>query len=200
MAKDKKGFVLYADLIHTVKKMPIEKRGLLFTTILEYVNDENPIIDDILIDLVFEPIKRQLKRDLKKYESRANRSRENGKKGGRPITQKNPLGYLETQNNLTEPKKPDTVTVIDTVTDNVKVRDKVLNSHSWIDTIGMKKNLRKDDVVKKLNVFLDELEVRDDLGKGVSEIKKHFANWLNKKDEQPKRLKTPEELTDWNWD
>ncbi len=55
MAENKKSFVLYKDIIHTVKKMPKEKQADLFVTILEYVNDENPSIDDILVDLVFEP-------------------------------------------------------------------------------------------------------------------------------------------------
>ena len=70
MAEDKKGFVLYADLIHTINKMPSEKAGDLFKHILRYVNDEEPTTDDMLIDLVFEPIKQQLKRDLRKYEDK----------------------------------------------------------------------------------------------------------------------------------
>ena len=115
MAKDKKGFVLYADLIHTVRKMPRELQSDLFMTILEYVNDENPEPTDLTIELVFEGIKQQLKRDLKKYEARAERARANGAKGGRPKNPKKPNGL---QNNPTEPKKPDTVNV--TVTDTVK--------------------------------------------------------------------------------
>ena len=59
MAENKKSFVLYADLIHTVKKMPKEKAGELFLTILSYVNDEQPVVDDMLVDLVFEPIARR---------------------------------------------------------------------------------------------------------------------------------------------
>lgn len=68
MAENKKSFILYADLIHTVRKMPKDKAGDLFLTILSYVNDENPIVEDMVVDLVFEPIKRQMKRDLEKYE------------------------------------------------------------------------------------------------------------------------------------
>lgn len=68
MAEGKKSFILYADLIHTVRKMPKDKAGELFMTILSYVNDEKPIIEDMIIDLVFEPIKRQMQRDLVKYE------------------------------------------------------------------------------------------------------------------------------------
>ena len=80
MAKDKKSFVLYADLIHTVKKMPEDKAGKLLLTILEYVNDENPIVDDMVVDLVFEPIKQQLKRDLIKFEQKKTQWSEAGKR------------------------------------------------------------------------------------------------------------------------
>lgn len=68
MAEDKKSFVLYSDLLHTVKRLPIEKAGELFIHILEYVNDLNPETDDILIQISFEPIKQQLKRDLVRWE------------------------------------------------------------------------------------------------------------------------------------
>ena len=72
MADNKKSFLLYADLIHTVKKLPDENAGILFKLILEYVNDLNPNIDsyDILTQVTFEPIKLQLKRDLKRWKEK----------------------------------------------------------------------------------------------------------------------------------
>ena len=42
MAENKKSFILYCDLIHTIEKMPNEKAGELFKHILMYVNDKNP--------------------------------------------------------------------------------------------------------------------------------------------------------------
>ena len=60
----------------------------------------------MMIDILFEPIKQQLKRDLQKYENVAERNRSNGAKGGRPkkdITQNNPMGLIGNPNN---PKKP----------------------------------------------------------------------------------------------
>lgn len=75
MAKDKNGFVLYKDLLPTIKKLVERDRanktnyaGELFLHILEYVNDENPVPIDFIIEMAFEPIKQTLKRDLKKYE------------------------------------------------------------------------------------------------------------------------------------
>ena len=83
MAEDKKGFVLYADLIHTLGKMPDDKAGELFKHILSYVNDQDPITDDLIIQLTFEPIKQQLKRDLKKYDEIKLKRSDAGKESAR---------------------------------------------------------------------------------------------------------------------
>lgn len=69
MAEGKKSVIIYSDLIHTVRKLPREKAGDLLMVILEYINDLDPVIEDPFIDLAFEPIKQQMKRDLKKWEA-----------------------------------------------------------------------------------------------------------------------------------
>ena len=116
MAENKKSFVLYADLLHTVKKLPDEKAGGLLKTILEYVNDLNPNVDDILVDLVFEPIKHQLKRDLKRYENFKEKQSLNGKLGGRPKKEENPKNPSLSEKNH-ETQKSLNVNVNDTVND-----------------------------------------------------------------------------------
>lgn len=148
MAKDKKSFVLYTDLIHTVKKLDKEKAGELFLHILEYVNDNDPKTNDVIIDLVFEPIKQQLKRDLKRYEDRAERSRQNGKNGGRPSTKQKPSGLNNNPENPNEPKKPDSVNGNDTVSDT----DNVIypfTSKRFIEVWELWKQDRKDRKIKK---------------------------------------------------
>lgn len=117
MAEGKNSFLLYCDLIHTVKKLPKEKAGELFLHILEYVNDLHPETDDIIIQIAFEPIKQQLKRDLQHWIDICSIRSESGKKGGRPRKQtkaKKANALLEKQ---TKAKKADNDTV--TVTDNV---------------------------------------------------------------------------------
>lgn len=69
MASGKKSFLLYCDIIGMVEDLPMETRGELFTLILQYVNDQDPIVTDLLLKTAFNPIKMQLKRDLKRYES-----------------------------------------------------------------------------------------------------------------------------------
>jgi hypothetical protein len=79
--EDKKSFILYADLMHTLEKLPDAECGQLFKHILRYVNDRNPETDNILVEIAFEPIKQQLKRDLCKWEDKSKDRKESGIKG-----------------------------------------------------------------------------------------------------------------------
>jgi hypothetical protein len=105
MAENKRSFLLYTDVHFTVQKLSNEQAGKLFKHILSYVNDEDPVINDVIIELVFEPIKQALKRDLKRYEAICQRNRDNGSKGGRP---KSVLGKPKKPSGLiTNPNNPD---------------------------------------------------------------------------------------------
>jgi (p)ppGpp synthase/HD superfamily hydrolase len=81
MAKDKKSFILYSDIIHTVEKLNDSDAGQLLKHLLRYVNDQNPITDNTLVEIAFEPIKQQLKRDLVKFEDVKVKRSEAGKAG-----------------------------------------------------------------------------------------------------------------------
>lgn len=117
MAKDKKSFVAYCDWLESFEELTDEEAGRLAKHLFRYVNDLNPEAPDKITKMCFIPIKQSLKRDLVKYEERAERARENGAKGGRPKTQK-------TQSVISEPKKPDSVNVSVSVNDNVSVSSK----------------------------------------------------------------------------
>jgi hypothetical protein len=80
MAQEKKSFLLYVDLIHTIEKLNDEQTGRLFKHILRYVNDLDPEPQDQFTEVVFEPIKQSLKRDLIKYEGIRERNKENANK------------------------------------------------------------------------------------------------------------------------
>lgn len=74
MAENKKSVLLYCDIIHTVEKLNNEEAGMLFKHYLKYINDLNPIPQNQLIEIIFEPIKQNLKRDLKKWEEKRKRN------------------------------------------------------------------------------------------------------------------------------
>lgn len=120
MAKNKKSFILYADQKGVFEQLPDEYAGKLIKHIFKYVNDENPISEDLIINIAFEPIKQCLKRDLQRWEEYIDKQKLNGSKGGRPSK---PKETQETQAFLSEPKKPDSVSVSDSV--NVNDNEKV---------------------------------------------------------------------------
>jgi len=104
MAVGKKKVIVYTDWINQFKDLTDEEAGKLIKHFFEYINDLKPS-SDRLIELLFNPIKATLKRDLEAWESKQQINKENGLKGGRPrkeITKKNqnnPNGILITQNN-----------------------------------------------------------------------------------------------------
>jgi hypothetical protein len=122
MAQNKKSFILYADQKGVFDQLPDELAGKLIKHILAYVNDENPISDNLIINIAFEPIKQSLKRDLRRWEDYIEKQSVNGKKGGRPPKAKE---SQETQAFFQKPKKADSVSVSDN--DNVKEYKESLN-------------------------------------------------------------------------
>jgi len=138
MAENKKSFVLYCDLIHTVEKLPDDVAGKLFKLILNYTNDNNPETDDVLLSVAFEPIKRQLKRDLKDWEHQKQKRVDAGRKGGKATQSKfkqNQAMLKQNQAPLKQGQANQAVTV--TVTDTVTVNDTVSSSSTTAPTIEM---------------------------------------------------------------
>ena len=123
MAENKKSFLLYSDLSLTVNKLPDETAGKLFKIILDYVNDKDPIVNDLLLEIAFEPIKQQLKRDLVTYEAKrkqwsdAGKRSADAKKAAKDSLNENQQTSTTLENVVTD----STVNVNVNVNDNVNV-------------------------------------------------------------------------------
>jgi hypothetical protein len=118
MATGKKKVIVYADWISTFELLSDEEAGKLIKHFFRYVNDLDPAPPERLIEILFEPIKATLKRDLEKWEIRSGNAKANGLKGGRPKTENNPekpSGLFLAQ------KKPVSVSV--SVSDSVSVKE-----------------------------------------------------------------------------
>lgn len=111
MAEDKNSFIAYCEWGEIFEALSDEEAGKLVKHLFQYVNDKNPKAKDKTTELLFISIKQALKRDLIKYTKYIDKQRINGKKGGRPKTQK-------TQPFFEKPKKADNVNVNDNVNDN----------------------------------------------------------------------------------
>lgn len=142
----KKSFILYCDFISVFEHLSDKEAGLLIKHIFNYVNDKDPQLDNRTLKIAFEPIKQQLKRDLKDWESERESRSEAGKRGmavrwrnHEKITKDNKTQNSDSvinskRENITKNNKNNsvinpitnitdtvTVTVTDTVTDNVNV-------------------------------------------------------------------------------
>lgn len=168
MAEDKKGFILYADLITAVKKLTLKDRvdktnnsGELFLHLLEYVNDLNPEPINFIVDLSFEPIKNQLKRDLDKWEKTLEGRSRAGKASAAARANKKEQALTNSTSVKSVVKNPTNPT--DSVNDSVTVTDSV-NVNNII--------TREADFKKSLHPFLDKY------GKDV--LNEFYLYWTEK--------------------
>lgn len=158
MAKDKKSFVLYADLIDRIEHLTNEEKGLLFQHLLEYVNDKEPVLEDRILIGVWKPIEQQLKRDLKKFEQVKIKRSEAGKRSAELRALKKDK---QTLTNSTSVESVQQTSTNPTVNDNVNV-----NVNDNVNVINKKSKLK----FTKTN-FKKEL-----LDLGVDE--NHLEDWL----------------------
>lgn len=123
MAENKKSFVLYSDQRSIIDMLPNELAGQLFKHIYSYVNDENPINDNPMINLAFEPIKLQLKRDLIKWSD----TKEGRSKAGKASAEARRNKNEQELTNLTNVDFVQQTLTNSTVNDNVNVNVNVIN-------------------------------------------------------------------------
>lgn len=196
MAKNKKTVVIYCDIIHSVEPLTDEEAGKLFKHYLRYINDLNPVPEDRLTALLFEPIKQSLKRDLKKWEETKSKKSDGGKKGMEKrwgnskkdtITTDNIV--IEKDNIVTKNITPITVSVSDSV--NVSVNDiekeniinnkiaEILDSEIWLQGVAMQNKIDTETAKSFLSDFLNEQKLKDEIyHRDIKELRKHFINWL----------------------
>ena len=119
----KKSFILYCDQIGLFKKLPDEQAGKLIKIIFDYVNDLNPEINDVLLDVAFDPIKLQLKRDLQKWEGIRKSRSDAGKASAEARKLKKEQASTDSTNVNDRSNRSTDSTV--NVNDNVSVNDNV---------------------------------------------------------------------------
>ena len=156
MAKDKKSVLLYCDIIHTVEGLTDEEAGALFKHYLRYINDLNPVSEDRLTALLFEPIKQNLKRDLIKWESKSERNSIIAKEGW--VKRKNANASERIKPNAKDAVKDKvTVTVKDKVIDIINKEEKKHPSIEDFINYGLSKGLELNltiDVTKLKSKYL----------------------------------------------
>lgn len=162
MAENKKSFLLYTDQMSLFEQLPDDVAGQLIKHVFKYVNDMNPETDNLLLKIAFEPIKLQLKRDLKTWEDIRETRSAAGKKGmeNRWKTKHNYDNLVITNDNsviadITKITVNDNVNVNDNVTikENIKEKPKKVFCIPTFQEISDYCKERNNDV--DANKFLD---------------------------------------------
>lgn len=122
MAVGKKSFVLYTDYITIFEELTDEEAGKMVKHLFRYVNDSEPVLQDRMLRLIFEPIKNQLKRDLKDWEAKRSKRSESGKMGG--LKSGESRRTRSKRSNASKNEANEAVNVTVTVTDTVSVIEK----------------------------------------------------------------------------
>lgn len=133
MAENKKSFTAYCDWNTTFNSLPDDKAGQLIKHLFAYVNDENPVTDDLLINAVFANIKATLKRDLIKWKEKS----EKNKQIAIDRWNKNANKGIEINANVCERIKND-ANYTDSVSVSVSVNDNVKGKINNIDDRKLK--------------------------------------------------------------
>ena len=180
MAENKKSVLLYCDIIHTVKELTDEEAGRLFKHYLAYINDLNPTPLDKLTQIVFEPIKQNLKRDLKKWNEISDKRSESGRIAGLKSAELRRTKSNQIQPNVENPTKSNQI-------QQVIVKDKVINiSLIKIEPINIED--RKSEFADSLRPYIETY--------GKDMILKFYHYW-SEETKSKKKFKQETEKT-WN--
>ena len=179
MAENKKSFVLYADLLQNIDHLTNEEKGILFTHLLEYVNDMSPVLEDRLVLTAWKPIERQLKRDLIKFEQVKGKRSDAGKESARlralKKEERNPTNSTlveSVQHSSTNPTVNDN--------DNVNVNENVIKSNIdsnkllsvYNSILGRKTNVISPKTKKQLALRLKEGYTKEDIVQAITNASK----------------------------
>ena len=173
MAVGKKSFLLYTDVLHTVTHLTNEQAGELFKHLLAYVNDENPVTENPLVKIAFEPIKQALKRDLQKYEDIREKKRLAGLASAekRKQNKHKSTPVKNVQHNLTDSTVNDNVN--DSVNDILLEKETKELFDSWI---NYRKEIKKPIKSDKTKISLAKRMVKEGFEKSRQVINNSIEN------------------------
>lgn len=171
--KDKKGFLLYADLLHVVEKLSATEAGVLFLHLLQYVNDLHPDAPDRLTEIIFEPIKQTLKRDLTKWSGELERKSESGAIGN--LKRWHPDLFVQVTKNEITLSGALLIAKHRTATKNIAPRQNLSDSDEKIAvSVNVNDTVNVNDKIDIYPSFLDFWNLYDKKVGDISKLKKKW--------------------------
>lgn len=114
----KESMVIPRSLLTATNRLSMTEKGEVLDAIMRYGFDgEEYSGDSVVVAVIFDLTKSYIDENNKRYDAVVERNRNNGKKGGRPKSTKNPEKPNKTQQNPDEPRRTQTNLDIDTDTD-----------------------------------------------------------------------------------
>jgi len=173
----KTSFILHTDSLDILDALTTEQCGQLLIAMRDY-HMTGAMPQDAMLKLALLPFIQQWKRDLIRFEKVCERNRMNGMKGGRPKNQENPVGFLGTQQNPTEPKKAEKEKEKEKEKENEKESESIKSTRFAAPTLDEVKEFFKDngytlDSATKAFTYYSEAQWRDSRGQTVK-------NWKQK--------------------
>ena len=149
MSKEKKGFIVYDDIMEVVDRLSDEEAGQLLKGMLGYsISGKDPKFKGVL-EFVFIPIKQQMDRNAEKYAAKCEKNRENANKrwqNANASDRKNRnANYADTDTDTDTDTKTDTDTDTTTNTDT-KARGGGGGSYDVDDEFNIWKRLTPEDI------------------------------------------------------
>ena len=220
MAKDKKSFLLYADVKSTVDHLTNEQAGELFKHLLAYVNDAYPVTNNPIVKIAFEPIKQSLKRDLIRYEQIREKRSKAGQISAKKRSKNKQVSTSVESAQQTSTNPTVSVSVSDSVSVSTVVDDKktiakikVIDPESFYPTSKLVEEYLKNEKLCEIitknpkNKLKNKTELKNRLlefegilnekGRLVetwNEFAKYFLNWNLKNKQMTKHIVPKEEF------
>lgn len=170
----KDSFILHTKFYQPLSILSDEQFGKLMRLIFLYHMDK-PIEPPSDLMIAWEFLKVQFEYDERKYQDIIERNKSNGKKGGRPKTQPNPInpvGFSETQPNPTKPKKADNDNDNDIINLNLtsnevklcrnvvgNIPDETENGKDSVDEVrseAVKSGIRNSNICEEIKTFYND--------------------------------------------
>ena len=181
----KESMVIPRSLLTATNRLSMTEKGEVLDAIMRYGFDgEEYSGDSVVVAVIFDLTKPYIDENNKRYDAVVERNRNNGKKGGRPKSTKNPEKPNKTQQNPDEPRRTQTNLDTDTDTDTgsiISSRTNVLEDAEIVTENISIAGKNKKSAREKIETA-QEVTWRDSFDVYLQDCRDAWKRWTNDRD------------------